>query len=62
MSRYTTTYTLKDGQTFDEGTYNVPNLINYVCPHCGSYPMTYYQVDLGEWDGYKTVCKCPSLQ
>ena len=56
--RYITTYTLKDGGTYTETSYNYPDLANYICPHCGTYPMKYHKVDLGEWDGWRTEFGC----
>lgn len=56
--RYLTTYTLKDGEMYTETSYNYPDLANYICPHCGTYPMKYHKVDLGEWDGWRTEFGC----
>ena len=56
--RYITTYTLKDGEKYAETSYNYPDLANYICPHCGTYPMKYHKVDLGEWDGWRTEFGC----
>ena len=56
--RYITTYTLKDGGKYMETSYNYPDLANYICPHCGTYPMKYRKVDLGEWDGWRTEFGC----
>lgn len=56
--RYITTYTLKDGEKYTETSYNYPDLANYICPHCGTYPMKYHEVDLGEWDGWRTEFGC----
>ncbi len=56
--RYITTYTLKDGEKYMETSYNYPDLANYICPHCGTYPMKYHKVDLGEWDGWRTEFGC----
>lgn len=56
--KYTTTYTFPNGDTWEKETYSYPHIIDYTCPKCGLYPMNYDQVDMGEWDGYKTVCGC----
>lgn len=56
--RYLTTYTLKDGGKYTETSYNYPDLANYICPHCGTYPMKYHKVDLGEFDGWRTEFGC----
>ena len=56
--RYITTYTLKDGGKYMETSYNYPDLANYICPHCGTYPMKYRKVDLGEWDGWRSEFGC----
>ena len=56
--RYITTYTLKDGGKYTETSYNYPDLANYICPRCGTYPMKYHKVDLGEWDGWRTEFGC----
>ena len=55
---YITTYVMGDGNIYKSSTYGKPNLINYVCPKCGAYPMKYYKEDMGEWYGYNTVSIC----
>ena len=56
--KYITTYTFPNGDTWKRKTYSYPNIIDYTCPKCGLYPMNYSQIDMGEWDGYKTICGC----
>ena len=55
---YITTYVMGDGNIYKSSTYGKPNLINYVCPNCGAYPMKYYKEDMGECYGYNTVSIC----
>lgn len=51
--KYKTTYVMGDGNLYISITRSKPDLINYVCPNCGAYPMKYYRVYL-----HKTVYVC----